>query len=163
MAKFGEPRDMVKCSFCGKTQKQVGKLIGGPGVSICNECVDLCNDIIEDEGIRSRPPEGPTSSGETGASQLPGRLDAGPGRRLVGAHLAADLQEWTHWDVAAHALGRLLGLFEDKPFPTVQEVFWTDNHLGNGLHDALLALVRGGVLDRRIEPDEQFRWRGDAP
>jgi hypothetical protein len=94
---------------------------------------------------------------------VPGRPDAGPGRHLIVAHLAADLREWTHWDVAAHALGRVLGLFEGKPFPTVQEVFWTDNDLGNGLHDALLALARGGVLDRRNEPDEQFRWRGGAP
>ena len=55
------------------------------------------------------------------------------------------------------------GLFEDMPFSTLREVFCTDNALGNGLHDVLLALVRGGVLDRRGEPDEQFRWRGDEP
>jgi len=39
VAKFGESSDLVKCSFCGKTQKQVGKLIAGPGVYICNECI----------------------------------------------------------------------------------------------------------------------------
>ncbi|HUD76686.1 MAG TPA: ATP-dependent Clp protease ATP-binding subunit ClpX, partial [Streptosporangiaceae bacterium] len=39
----------VKCSFCGKTQKQVKKLIAGPGVYICDECIDLCNDIIAEE------------------------------------------------------------------------------------------------------------------
>ena len=49
MAKFGESSELVKCSFCGKSQKQVKKLIAGPGVCICNECVDLCNDIIEEE------------------------------------------------------------------------------------------------------------------
>ncbi|MGH9056902.1 MAG: ClpX C4-type zinc finger protein, partial [Acidimicrobiales bacterium] len=49
MAKFGESSDLVKCSFCGKTQKQVKKLIAGPGVYICDECIDLCNDIIEEE------------------------------------------------------------------------------------------------------------------
>ncbi|MHB1930034.1 MAG: ClpX C4-type zinc finger protein, partial [Acidimicrobiales bacterium] len=49
MAKFGEPSDLVKCSFCGKSQKQVKKLIAGPGVYICDECIDLCNDIIEEE------------------------------------------------------------------------------------------------------------------
>jgi len=48
MAKFGEP-ELVKCSFCGKSQKQVKKLIAGPGVYICDECIDLCNDIIEEE------------------------------------------------------------------------------------------------------------------
>ncbi len=48
MAKFGEG-DLLKCSFCGKTQKQVKKLIAGPGVYICDECIDLCNEIIEEE------------------------------------------------------------------------------------------------------------------
>ena len=49
MAKFGESSDLVKCSFCGKSQKQVKKLIAGPGVYICDECIELCNDIIEEE------------------------------------------------------------------------------------------------------------------
>ncbi|MHB1486355.1 MAG: ATP-dependent Clp protease ATP-binding subunit ClpX [Acidimicrobiales bacterium] len=49
MAKFGDGGDLVKCSFCGKSQKQVKKLIAGPGVYICDECIDLCNDIIEEE------------------------------------------------------------------------------------------------------------------
>ena len=48
MAKFGES-DLLKCSFCGKSQKQVKKLIAGPGVYICDECIDLCNEIIEEE------------------------------------------------------------------------------------------------------------------
>ena len=49
MAKFGEGGELLKCSFCGKTQKQVKKLIAGPGVYICDECIDLCNEIIEEE------------------------------------------------------------------------------------------------------------------
>jgi ATP-dependent Clp protease ATP-binding subunit ClpX len=49
VAKFGEGGDLVKCSFCGKTQKQVKKLIAGPSVYICDECIDLCNDIIAEE------------------------------------------------------------------------------------------------------------------
>jgi ATP-dependent Clp protease ATP-binding subunit ClpX len=49
MAKFGESCELVKCSFCGKSQKQVKKLIAGPGVYICDECIDLCNDIIEED------------------------------------------------------------------------------------------------------------------
>jgi ATP-dependent Clp protease ATP-binding subunit ClpX len=47
MAKFDQ--EVVKCSFCGKSQKQVKKLIAGPSVYICNECIDLCNDILEEE------------------------------------------------------------------------------------------------------------------
>ncbi|MCB0953183.1 MAG: ATP-dependent Clp protease ATP-binding subunit ClpX [Microthrixaceae bacterium] len=49
MAKFGEGGELLKCSFCGKTQRQVKKLIAGPGVYICDECIDLCNEIIEEE------------------------------------------------------------------------------------------------------------------
>tara|TARA_B100000029_G_scaffold158166_1_gene153567 strand:- start:3921 stop:5183 length:1263 start_codon:yes stop_codon:yes gene_type:complete len=49
VAKFGEGGELLKCSFCGKTQKQVKKLIAGPGVYICDECIDLCNEIIEEE------------------------------------------------------------------------------------------------------------------
>jgi len=44
-----ESADLLKCSFCGKSQKQVKKLIAGPGVYICNECIELCNEIIEEE------------------------------------------------------------------------------------------------------------------
>jgi ATP-dependent Clp protease ATP-binding subunit ClpX len=49
MAKFGEGGELLKCSFCGKSQKQVKKLIAGPGVYICDECIELCNEIIEEE------------------------------------------------------------------------------------------------------------------
>jgi ATP-dependent Clp protease ATP-binding subunit ClpX len=49
MAKFSESGDLLKCSFCGKSQRQVKKLIAGPGVYICDECIDLCNEIIEEE------------------------------------------------------------------------------------------------------------------
>ena len=49
MAKFGDGGELLKCSFCGKSQKQVKKLIAGPGVYICDECIDLCNEIIEEE------------------------------------------------------------------------------------------------------------------
>src|SRR5690625_2334051 len=49
MARVGEGADLLKCSFCGKSQKQVVKLIAGPGVYICDECIDLCNEIIEEE------------------------------------------------------------------------------------------------------------------
>lgn len=47
--KFGEDKGQMKCSFCGKTQDQVRKLVAGPGVYICDECVRLCNEIVEEE------------------------------------------------------------------------------------------------------------------
>ncbi len=49
MAKFGDGGELLKCSFCGKSQKQVKRLIAGPGVYICDECIGLCNEIIEEE------------------------------------------------------------------------------------------------------------------
>jgi ATP-dependent Clp protease ATP-binding subunit ClpX (EC 3.4.21.92) len=53
MAKF-EDRRVLKCSFCGKTQDQVKRLIAGPGVYICNECIELCLSILEDENVVER-------------------------------------------------------------------------------------------------------------
>ena len=47
--KFGDDRGQMKCSFCGKAQEQVRKLVAGPGVFICDECIELCNEIIEEE------------------------------------------------------------------------------------------------------------------
>ncbi len=49
MARIGESSELFKCNFCGKSQKQVKKLIAGPGVYICDECIGLCNEIIEEE------------------------------------------------------------------------------------------------------------------
>ncbi|MEF2976900.1 ATP-dependent Clp protease ATP-binding subunit ClpX [Subtercola sp. YIM 133946] len=61
MARIGESADLLKCSFCGKSQKQVQQLIAGPGVYICDECVELCNEIIE---------ERLSESGEEAASEF---------------------------------------------------------------------------------------------
>jgi len=49
MLKFGDEKGQLKCSFCGKSQDQVRKLVAGPGVYICDECIELCNEIIEEE------------------------------------------------------------------------------------------------------------------
>lgn len=49
MYKFGDEKGQLKCSFCGKVQDQVKKLVAGPGVYICDECIELCNEIIEEE------------------------------------------------------------------------------------------------------------------
>ena len=49
MFKFGDEEGQLKCSFCGKSQDQVRKLVAGPGVYICDECIELCNEIIEEE------------------------------------------------------------------------------------------------------------------
>ena len=62
MTRIGETSDLLKCSFCGKTQKQVKKLIAGPGVYICDECIELCNEIIVEEL---------TEAGTLGLQELP--------------------------------------------------------------------------------------------
>ncbi|WP_316667523.1 ATP-dependent Clp protease ATP-binding subunit ClpX [uncultured Propionibacterium sp.] len=60
MPRIGESSDLFKCSFCGKSQKQVKKLIAGPGVYICDECIDLCNEIIEEEFSQLDEAEAPS-------------------------------------------------------------------------------------------------------
>ncbi len=60
MAKFGDTGELLKCSFCGKSQKQVKKLIAGPSVYICEECISLCNDIIAEESQKDVVVEAPT-------------------------------------------------------------------------------------------------------
>ena len=49
MARASDGNEQLLCSFCGKSQRQVKKLIAGPGVYICDECIDLCNEIIDEE------------------------------------------------------------------------------------------------------------------
>jgi hypothetical protein len=49
MARPTDANEQLLCSFCGKSQRQVKKLIAGPGVYICDECIDLCNEIIDEE------------------------------------------------------------------------------------------------------------------
>jgi ATP-dependent Clp protease ATP-binding subunit ClpX len=55
MARTGESAELLKCSFCGKSQKQVQQLIAGPGVYICDECVELCNEIIDERQSENKP------------------------------------------------------------------------------------------------------------
>ncbi len=81
MAKFGDGADLLKCSFCGKSQKQVKKLIAGPGVYICDECIDLCNEIIEEE-FSVDPRDQLHRAAQAGRDLLvPGRLRSRTGSR----------------------------------------------------------------------------------
>ena len=67
MARASEGNEQLLCSFCGKSQRQVKKLIAGPGVYICDECIDLCNEIIDEEltdsdAARPRQPPAPDAT-----------------------------------------------------------------------------------------------------
>lgn len=56
MSQFRRPEELLTCSFCGKSQNDVRKLIAGPGVYICNECIDICNEIISDDDQTASTP-----------------------------------------------------------------------------------------------------------
>lgn len=82
--------------------------------------------------------------------------------RHTGLNVA--LANWEDWDVAAFALGRAIGLYElPTDFQRVKHVFWTENAVGRGLHETLNHLAEAGILERRDEPDNQFRWKGASP
>lgn len=72
--------DLLACSFCGKSQAQVVKLIAGPGVYICNECIDLCNEIIQEEvghgGRTARPDDAEVEAAARAAQDALSRLRA---------------------------------------------------------------------------------------
>jgi ClpX C4-type zinc finger len=90
MTRFHKSGGVVECSFCSKAQSRVGKLIAGPGgVYICDECIDLCNQIIEEEGFVPRRHRGTTASAGAGVEAL-GRSEAGRPVGLNAAGLAAE-------------------------------------------------------------------------
>jgi hypothetical protein len=76
--------------------------------------------------------------------------------------LADRLADWHHFDGAAFELGVALGMFQPDEWLRVKGIFWSDNPVGSALHDALLTLARAGILERREEPDEAFRWAYSA-
>jgi hypothetical protein len=78
--------------------------------------------------------------------------------------LADRLAEWHDWDGAAFELGVVLGLFEEGDWLKNKGVLWSANPVGDALRETLLVLTRAGILERREEPDEAFRWvwRGRA-
>ena len=78
-----------------------------------------------------------------------------PSRKV---ELSTSLREWTDWDTAGFHLGRALGLFERASWLETKHIFWTDNPTGKMLHAMLGELVTSGILDRRDEPDDQYRW-----
>ena len=80
MAVTQDSSDLLKCSFCGKSQKQVRKLIAGGGVYICDECIELCNEIIEEElaGAQSQ------DSGEEGKLPRPSEITAFLDQYVIG-------------------------------------------------------------------------------
>jgi len=80
MAKFDAH---LKCSFCGKSQEQVRKLIAGPGVYICDECIDLCNEILDEELVDSQTSSEGRHAPETGRRKAPSKKPSKPAPTLA--------------------------------------------------------------------------------
>ena len=83
MADNSSSKETLKCSFCGKSQKQVIKLIAGPGVYICDECIDLCVEIVEEERI-----EEVSESSDIGKVPKPEEIFAFLNQYVIGQELA---------------------------------------------------------------------------
>ena len=99
MGKFGESNDLVNCSFCGKSRIEVAHLIAGPGVYICDECIEMCHEIITEGGpAGSSPPDRPTPGWAVAdrhllarVTEVRRRLEGQLGRRPTITELAAEL------------------------------------------------------------------------
>src|SRR4028119_1157882 len=113
----------LKCSFCGKSQEQVRKLIAGPGVYICDECVDLCNEILDEELFdagsatpqptpRSEPPQKRRArSGNLSLNQIPKPREI---KKYLDEHVIGQDEAKKVLSVAVYNHYKRLSLVEDK-------------------------------------------------
>ena len=177
MARIGDGGDLLKCSFCGKSQKQVKKLIAGPGVYICDECIDLCNEIIEEElnettevGLDELPKpreifeflNSYVIGQETGQEVARRRglqpLQAGPGRRLRrGAkHAKDDVVEVAKSNILVIGptgcgktyLAQTLARMLNVPFAIADATALTEaGYVGEDVENILLKLIQAADYD----------------
>ncbi|NDC35390.1 MAG: ATP-dependent Clp protease ATP-binding subunit ClpX, partial [Synechococcaceae bacterium WB9_2_112] len=84
----------LKCSFCGKSQEQVRKLIAGPGVYICDECIDLCNEILDEELVAGPAATGARGSQEASRSKTPTKKVSKPAPTLAQIPKPRDIKEF---------------------------------------------------------------------
>ena len=101
MAKFDAH---LKCSFCGKSQDQVRKLIAGPGVYICDECIDLCNEILEEELIDSQG--NPRNSSDSNRSKVatPAKTQSKPAPTLASIPKPLEIKQFLDQQVVGQAV-----------------------------------------------------------
>jgi ATP-dependent Clp protease ATP-binding subunit ClpX len=86
--KYGSSLGNLTCSFCGKNQREVKKLIAGPSVYICDECIDLCNDIIREEGAKAGVAGTPNAAGGMGALPKPSEIKVFLDEHVIGQEKA---------------------------------------------------------------------------
>ena len=175
MARIGDGGDLLKCSFCGKSQKQVKKLIAGPGVYICDECIDLCNEIIEEELAESaevrwdelpKPMEicefldeyvvgsGHGQEGARGRGLQP--LQAGPGRVVGGSAATATPVELAKSNILLIGptgcgkthLAQTLARMLNVPFAIADATALTEaGYVGEDVENILLKLIQAADYD----------------
>ena len=86
--KYGNSLGNLTCSFCGKNQREVKKLIAGPSVYICDECIDLCNDIIREEGQKGGVAGAPNAAGGMGSLPKPSEIKTFLDEHVIGQEKA---------------------------------------------------------------------------
>ena len=175
VARIGDGGDLLKCSFCGKSQKQVKKLIAGPGVYICDECIDLCNEIIEEELAESsefsfdelpKPSEiyefldsyvvGQDQRQEDARGRRLQPLQAGPGRRRDQAAQADAAVELAKSNIlllgptgcGKTLLAQTLARMLNVPFAIADATALTEaGYVGEDVENILLKLIQAADYD----------------
>lgn len=116
---FGKKDNRLKCSFCGKSQDQVKKLIAGPGVYICDECVELCNEIIDEEEILQGKPVPPIF-----LTDIAGLMKRrGLSQDVPGQSSAPDREHRKHLENGIKPLEKLLEYYENDAREKINEAY----------------------------------------
>lgn len=116
---FGKKDNRLKCSFCGKSQDQVKKLIAGPGVYICDECVELCNEILDEEEILQGKPVPPIF-----LTDIAGLMKRrGLSQDVASQSSAPDREHRKHLENGIKPLEKLLEYYENDAREKINEAY----------------------------------------
>ena len=147
MARAHETTDLLTCSFCGKSQKQVKKLIAGGGVFICDECIELCNEIIEEELAKSSKPQEDQTTGLPRPSEIAAFLD----KYVVGQDEAKRILAvavYNHYKRVRAEDARTLARLLDVPFAIADATSLTEaGYVGEDVENILLKLLQAADFD----------------
>ncbi len=175
MARENDKERNVRCSFCGKTQEQVEKLIAGPGVYICDECIELCMGIIDENADRSYKPSGKKVKLEEKVLPKPQDIKAKLDEYVVGqdeAKKALSVAVYNHYKRIYHGcdtdveiqksnvvllgptgvgktvLAQTLAKIIDVPFAIADATTLTEaGYVGEDVENILLRLIQAADFD----------------